>query len=110
MRARTLASSSAYGEPAWSARTVRLSFRAASSTPTTSKSSSMPETSIYVAGGTLQAGGGLYLARRADEELRALCREGTFAYVLTARQLGKSSLMVRTAERLAEEGVRSVTI
>ncbi|MCP3064824.1 LpqB family beta-propeller domain-containing protein [Myxococcus sp. K38C18041901] len=40
----------------------------------------------------------------------ALCRAGTFAFVLTARQMGKSSLMVRTAEALFDEGIRSVII
>jgi hypothetical protein len=68
------------------------------------------DTSLYTVGGTVQAGGGVYLARRADPEMLALCREGTFAFVLTARQMGKSSLMVRTAEQLYEEGIRSVII
>ncbi len=66
--------------------------------------------SIYTTGGTVQAGGGIYLPRKADDELLQLCREGQFAYVLTPRQMGKSSLMVRTAERLGEEGVTSVII
>jgi hypothetical protein len=66
--------------------------------------------SIYTVGGTVQAGGGLYLPRKVDEELLALCRAGTFAYVLTSRQMGKSSLMVHTAERLAEGGIHTVII
>ncbi len=65
---------------------------------------------IYTVGGTVQAGGGLYLSRRADDELLNLCRQGAFAYILTARQMGKSSLMVRTANRLAGENIRSVMI
>jgi AAA domain-containing protein len=65
---------------------------------------------IYTTGGTVQAGGGLYLSRRADDELFNLCRQSAFAYVLTARQTGKSSLMVRTAGRLAKENIRSVMI
>src|SRR5262245_46828750 len=65
---------------------------------------------IYTTGGTVQAGGGLYLSRRADDELFNLCRQSAFAYVLTARQTSKSSLMVRTAERLTKENVRSVMI
>ena len=67
-------------------------------------------TTIFTVGGTIQAGWGLYLARKVDEELLQLCRAGTFAFVLTARQMGKSSLMVRTAERLAAEGTYSVII
>ncbi|MEA5463665.1 AAA-like domain-containing protein, partial [Leptothoe sp. PORK10 BA2] len=66
--------------------------------------------SIYTTGGTVQAGGGIYLSRRADDELLQLCREGQFAYVLTSRQMGKSSLMVQTAARLEEEDVTSVII
>ncbi len=58
----------------------------------------------------MQAGGGLYLTRRADNELLALCQGGSFAFVLTARQMGKSSLMTRTAERLIEERCRTVLI
>jgi AAA-like domain len=65
---------------------------------------------IYTTGGTVQAGGGFYLSRRADDELFNLCRQSAFAYVLTARQTGKSSLMVRTADRLTKENIRSVII
>jgi AAA-like domain len=70
----------------------------------------MVERSIYITGGTVQAGGGIYLERQADQELLNLCRQGTFAYVLTPRQMGKSSLMVQTAARLSQEGIRSVII
>ena len=65
---------------------------------------------FYTIGGTVQAGGGEYLTRRADDDLLRLCRESTFAYILTARQMGKSSLMVRAAQRLAREGVCPVII
>jgi AAA-like domain/WD domain, G-beta repeat len=70
----------------------------------------MAKQSIYTVGGTVQASGGLYIPRKADEDLLALCRAVTFAYVLTSRQMGKSSLMVRTAEQLTHEGIRSVII
>src|SRR5262245_35894854 len=75
----------------------------------TSGSTCVAKQSIYTVGGTVQASGGLYLPRKVDEELLALCRTGTFAYVLTSRQMGKSSLMVHTAERLAE-GAHAVII
>jgi WD40 repeat protein len=70
----------------------------------------MIDSSIYTVGGTVQAGGGVYIPRAADEDLLELCRLGAFAYVLTARQMGKSSLMTRTAERLAAEDIRSVLL
>lgn len=70
----------------------------------------MPKEDIYTVGGTVQAGSGLYIPRKADEQLLALCREGEFAYVLTPRQLGKSSLVVSSAERLAKEDIQSVII
>ena len=70
----------------------------------------MPKQSIYTTGGTVQASGGIYIPRKADDELLELCRSGTFAYVLTPRQMGKSSLMVRTADRLANDEIASVII
>lgn len=66
--------------------------------------------SIYTVGGTVQAGGGIYLSRRVDEELLALCRAGQYANVLTTRQVGKSSLMIRTSAQLRAEGIRTVII
>jgi len=67
--------------------------------------------SLYTTGGTVQAQeGGLYLVRPADQQLLELCRQSRFAYVLTPRQLGKSSLMIRTAEELLAEGFRAVTV
>ena len=66
---------------------------------------------LYTTGGTVQAQeGGLYLVRPADQQLLELCRQSRFAYVLTPRQLGKSSLMIRTAEELLAEGFRAVTV
>ena len=71
----------------------------------------MADASIYTVGGTVQTNRqGIYIPRLADEELLALCREGKFAYVLTPRQMGKSSLMVRTAFQLRTEGIHSVMI
>ena len=58
----------------------------------------------------MQAGGGVYLERHADHELLEHCRAGNFSYILTSRQMGKSSLMIRTAERLTSEGARPVIV
>jgi hypothetical protein len=59
---------------------------------------------FYVTGGTLRRDAPSYVARRADEELYGGLSEERFCYVLTSRQMGKSSLMVRTAARLRESG------
>jgi hypothetical protein len=60
---------------------------------------------FYVTGGTLSRDALCYVTRYADHQLYEVLSGGQFAYVLTARQMGKSSLMVRTAARLRDEGV-----
>ena len=70
----------------------------------------MPDAFMFVAGGAVQAGGGIYLERDADRELLRHCLAGDFTYILTSRQMGKSSLMYRAAERLADSGARPVII
>jgi WD40 repeat protein len=59
---------------------------------------------FYVTGGTLSRDALCYVTRQADHQLYEALRGGQFSYVLTARQMGKSSLMVRTAARLRDEG------
>jgi GH25 family lysozyme M1 (1,4-beta-N-acetylmuramidase)/Flp pilus assembly protein TadD len=75
-----------------------------------SGNASMGSQSIYTVGGTVQAGSGFYIKRKADDELLQYCREGEFAFILSSRQVGKSSLMVRTAQQLEKENIRSVII
>lgn len=65
---------------------------------------------IYSTGGVVQASGGIYIKRKADDLLLDLCLQGQFAYVLTPRQLGKSSLMANTAAALKERAVRPVIV
>lgn len=65
---------------------------------------------FFVAGGTLRHDSPSYVKRPADDELFGLTLASKFCYVLTPRQMGKSSLMVRTARRLQNAGVRTAII
>src|SRR5262245_31835076 len=71
---------------------------------------SLPDRPFFVAGGTMPGGAQSYLLRQADRDLYEALSRGEFCYVLTARQMGKSSLMVHTAMRLREEGVTVVVL
>src|SRR5438094_7343209 len=65
---------------------------------------------FYITGGTVPGDALSYVTRRADEQLFEGLRQGEFCYVLTSRQMGKSSLMVRTALRLKQEGIAAVVL
>ncbi len=64
----------------------------------------------YVTGGTMIAQSGSYVVRDADQLLRERLILGEFCYVLTPRQMGKSSLMVQTAFALREHGIASAIL
>src|SRR5438093_375072 len=68
------------------------------------------EPSFYVTGGTLRQGAPSYVERQADRALYEGLLRGEFCYVLTSRQMGKSSLMVHTAARLRAEGAHVVVL
>jgi hypothetical protein len=65
---------------------------------------------FFVVGGTLGLEADSYVRRPADEQLLDLLMAGEYCNVLAPRQVGKSSLMVRTAESLEKQGVRAVVI
>lgn len=54
--------------------------------------------------------GDLYIERPADRALLSALQNGDYAYVLSSRQTGKTSLMSRTVRRLREEGCRCAKI
>src|SRR5262245_14971616 len=62
-------------------------------------------TSFYITGGTLPVDASSDVERSSDQELFSGLLAGEYCYVLNSRQMGKSSLMVRTAERLKAEGI-----
>jgi adenylate cyclase len=58
---------------------------------------SISATRFDVTGGTLRPDAPSYVERQADRDLYEGLTRGEFCYVLTARQMDKSSLMARSA-------------
>jgi hypothetical protein len=57
----------------------------------------------FQAGGALSKSDVVYIPRPADDELYENLKEGNYCYVLTARQMGKTSLSKRVIKRLRDE-------
>jgi hypothetical protein len=59
----------------------------------------------YVVGGDLKPQSPTYVTRQADDELYKALSSGELCYLLNSRQMGKSSMKIRTIQRLQAEGV-----
>ncbi|MEG5000046.1 AAA-like domain-containing protein [Microcoleus sp. B4-D4] len=64
----------------------------------------------YQIGGSLASDAPTYVVRKADDQLYQALKNGEFCYILNSRQMGKSSLLVRTFHRLQAEGFQCSTI
>ncbi len=68
------------------------------------RSTDRPSTYNYQVGGSLSMDSPTYVVRSADRNLYKALKQGEFCYILNARQMGKSSLMVRMMHHLSHEG------
>ncbi|MEM9004868.1 MAG: AAA-like domain-containing protein [Cyanobacteria bacterium P01_F01_bin.86] len=64
----------------------------------------------YQIGGSLDYDAPTYIERQADKDFYTALLAGEFCYVFNSRQMGKSSLMVRSWHRLQTEGHRCAVV
>ena len=65
---------------------------------------------LYTTGGPVDAEDALYIKRSADKELLEACLAGEYIYVLDTRQIGKTSLKLKTELQLRQRKIRTVDI
>ncbi|MCF2144872.1 AAA-like domain-containing protein [Desmonostoc muscorum LEGE 12446] len=64
----------------------------------------MTENYEYKIGGSLGENAPTYVVRQADSDLYYSLKAGDFCYIFNSRQMGKTSLIVRTMKKLQAEG------
>ena len=64
----------------------------------------MPWVRQYQVGGSLTKDAPSYVIRQADRQLYEALQQGEVCYVLDSRQMGKSSLLIHTLNRIEKEG------
>uniref|UniRef100_UPI0016AED58A AAA-like domain-containing protein n=1 Tax=Brasilonema sp. UFV-L1 TaxID=2234130 RepID=UPI0016AED58A len=64
----------------------------------------------YQVGGSLNVDTPTYVERQADLQLYQALKQGDFCYIFNSRQMGKSSLLVRTKHRLQQEGFKCAAV